>query len=96
LRYNLEFAASLLGPQAKLLVDDLRKLQEHLGELNDAAVTKTMLSAAFADGVDDGLDAYKRAQDKVIRRMKSSIVPDLMHFISKSNRRRLALAIAWI
>ena len=43
LRYNLEFVGNLLGPEAKRLLADLRKLQQDLGDLNDAVVSKQML-----------------------------------------------------
>lgn len=37
LRYNLEFVRDLLGARAGALISDLRRLQDDLGDLNDAA-----------------------------------------------------------
>jgi CHAD domain-containing protein len=95
LRYNLEFVGNLLGPEVRRVLADLRKLQEDLGELNDAAVSKQLLEQeSDADGT--GVTRYQRAQDKVIRRLSSQLETDLQSFLSYRNRRRLVLAIAWI
>jgi CHAD domain-containing protein len=95
LRYNLEFVGNLLGPESRRVLADLRKLQEDLGELNDAAVSKQLLQEEpGSDGT--SVDRYQRAQDKVIRKLSSQLEADLRSFLSYRNRRRLVLAIAWI
>ncbi len=48
LRYHLEFNAGLLGQHGADLIADLKALQEHLGDLNDAAVGEQMLTEARA------------------------------------------------
>lgn len=48
LRYHLEFSAALLGAEGEELISALKALQEHLGDLNDAAVSATMLLEARA------------------------------------------------
>jgi CHAD domain-containing protein len=39
LRYTIEYFQEALGPEAKTVINELKKLQDHLGELHDAAVT---------------------------------------------------------
>lgn len=48
MRYHLEFNAGLLGAAGAELIATLKALQEHLGDLNDAAVGTQMLSEAHA------------------------------------------------
>ena len=43
LRYTLEFFREVLGAQAKEVIDDLKTLQDHLGDLNDANVACRIL-----------------------------------------------------
>lgn len=95
LRYNLEFVAGLLGPQAADLLDELRSLQEDLGNLNDAAVSKRMMSE-MQDPTDPGISRYERAQDRLIHKLSSRAEKHLAAFVGARNRRRLALAIAHI
>ena len=49
LRYGLEFLADVLPAGRELLVQRLVALQDHLGALNDAAVTATAVRAFLAD-----------------------------------------------
>jgi len=44
LRYTLEFFAEVLGRDAKGLIRDMKALQDHLGNLQDAVVACTLLS----------------------------------------------------
>ena len=43
LRYTLEFFREVLGPQAKGVVEELKAMQDHLGDLNDANVACQLL-----------------------------------------------------
>ena len=43
LRYSLEFLEEVLGPESKQLVKELKKLQDHLGNLQDAVVASNLL-----------------------------------------------------
>jgi CHAD domain-containing protein len=43
LRYTLEFFSEVLGKETKSLVADIKKLQDHLGDLNDADVACSIL-----------------------------------------------------
>lgn len=44
LRYAIEFFESVLGDRADEVIDDLKKIQDHLGDLNDAKVACQILS----------------------------------------------------
>lgn len=43
LRYSLEFLQEVLGPEAKLLIKEMKLLQDHLGDLQDAVVASNLL-----------------------------------------------------
>lgn len=43
LRYTVEYFREVLGEEAKLVINELKGLQDHLGELNDAQVASQLL-----------------------------------------------------
>ncbi len=43
LRYTLEFFEEVLGAEAKALIKEIKSLQDHLGDLQDAVVASTLL-----------------------------------------------------
>jgi adenylate kinase len=43
LRYTLEFFQQVLAPEAQTLVDEIKALQDHLGDLQDAVVASNLL-----------------------------------------------------
>ena len=43
LRYTVEYFREVLGPEAKPLIDKVKKLQDHLGDLQDAVVANNLL-----------------------------------------------------
>ncbi|RME48904.1 MAG: CHAD domain-containing protein, partial [Caldilineae bacterium] len=50
LRYALEFFREVLGPEAKSLIKDIKALQNHLGDLQDAVVASGFLRNVLAWG----------------------------------------------
>lgn len=50
LRYTLEFLSDVLGEEAKALIRDLRRLQDHLGALQDGVVAVDLLERYLARG----------------------------------------------
>lgn len=50
LRYTLEFFESVLGKDAETLIKDFKVLQDHLGDLHDAAVATGMLGSYLRTG----------------------------------------------
>jgi CHAD domain-containing protein/transposase-like protein len=51
LRYALEYFAEILGEEGRRVIEEVKRLQDHLGELNDARVAAEMLSELLADWV---------------------------------------------
>ena len=49
LRYAVEFFTEILGPQAKMVIIELKQMQDHLGELHDADVACLNLSQVIND-----------------------------------------------
>ncbi len=43
LRYTLEFFREVLGPETRTLIDEMKGLQDHLGDLQDAVVASNLL-----------------------------------------------------
>ncbi len=50
LRYTLEFFEDALGPETEMLIERLKRLQDHLGDLQDAVVTTGLLRGYIATG----------------------------------------------
>ena len=50
LRYTLEFFESVLGKEVETLIKDFKVLQDHLGDLHDAAVATRMLGSYLRTG----------------------------------------------
>jgi len=48
LRYALEYFAEILGEEGKLVIEEVKALQDHLGALNDARVASDLLRALLA------------------------------------------------
>jgi triphosphatase len=96
LRYNLEFVRSLLGTRADALIKDLRRLQDDLGDLNDAVVSKRMLAGDPPAALEPGQMRYLRVQEKTIDKLRRKAGADFAHFVAPTNRQRLALVIARI
>ncbi|MFO7633447.1 MAG: CHAD domain-containing protein, partial [Caldilinea sp.] len=95
LRYNLEFMGGLLGAESDAIIALLRKLQDDLGDLNDAVVSKQLLSAG--DNNDEAtVSRYERDQEKIIEKLRSQMNGDFARFVEESNRNRLLAAIARI
>lgn len=94
LRYNLEFLANLLGPEQSVIVTRLRKLQDDLGDLNDAVVSKQLL-AVEQNGADEKTIArYDAAQEKIIARLSHQTGADFAIFVGPENRSCLMAAVA--
>jgi CHAD domain-containing protein len=43
LRYTLEFLEEILGSEARALIEQIKRLQDHLGDLQDAVVASALL-----------------------------------------------------
>ena len=94
LRYNLEFVGRLLGGESAEIITWLKELQDDLGDLNDAVVSKQLLSSADNGNNEAVVARYESAQDKTIAKLRSQTRADFTRFVGKENRQRLLCAIA--
>jgi CHAD domain-containing protein len=94
LRYTLRFFRPLLGEEIVPVGKTLRRLQTHLGTLNDAKVAQEMTAAA---PVCEAASAnYLIANEELISNLIEQFPPLWAEFNSVSWRRQLAVAVAAI
>jgi adenylate kinase len=60
LRYTLEYFQEVLGPEAKTVIDEVKALQDHLGDFQDAVVASNLLR----DFLTWGTWGHKGAKEK--------------------------------
>jgi CHAD domain-containing protein len=98
LRYALEALEEVLGPEAKSVIESVKAVQDHLGDLQDARVAVKMMQ----DFVDDAEDRQSKAAVLKYMAVRESEkqqllagVPGLWQaFTQPDGRRSLALAVA--
>ncbi len=97
LRYGLEFTQHLLGEHGAILITQLKQIQDHLGELNDADVEQELLRH-WIDQVDerDPFDERLAEITKRIDELTTTFPPFFADFISLENRQLLTSALARI
>lgn len=91
LRYTLTFFEPILGACAEV-IDLSRRIQDHLGALNDARVAVELL-----DGMKHHRDEaapYRTAQQAELDRLMAEFLPLYAEFDQPDARYRLALALA--
>ncbi|RME58090.1 MAG: CHAD domain-containing protein, partial [Caldilineae bacterium] len=89
------FVRPLLGSGGERLIKRLKRLQDVLGELNDAAVAHKQVQALQAAGLDGpGARAYLAHQEEVIQAQRQGFQAVWRAFLARKNRRRLAQALA--
>jgi CHAD domain-containing protein len=107
LRYAVEFFREVLGEESKLIVAEIKKLQDHLGDLNDADVAAHMLSDLLA-GWDarqeklpldrrcspEGVASYLAERHAERHRLMSTFGPVWAAFRSEEFRKALAASVA--
>jgi CHAD domain-containing protein len=49
LRYTLEFLREVMGPQGEAVIEEVKAMQDHLGDLNDAEVAISLLNAFLSN-----------------------------------------------
>lgn len=107
LRYAVEFFREVLGEEAKAVIADLKLLQDHLGDLNDAEVA-THILREFLDEWEprqsalpiserqnpEGIVTYLAARHSERYRLMVSFQETWAHFNRPEFRHNLALAIS--
>lgn len=97
LRYALSFFESLLGTDIKPFQIELKVIQDHLGELNDASVAQERLADTLTHLSADGamvLQGYIDTQVALHANLKESFPAVWKRFNTKTVQRKLAMAIA--
>jgi CHAD domain-containing protein len=107
LRYAIEFLRDILGKPASLLIEDLKTMQDHLGNLNDAHLSCDLLttllsrleseSQALPIGVRPdlgGIISYLASLHNLRRGMAETFPAAWAHFNRPEFRRNLGLALA--
>lgn len=108
LRYALEFFVEILGPEARAVIRDVKAMQDHLGDLNDAEVAEGILSEFVAqhDHANSGTPRFLREPDisGVVQylaatraekdRLLATFPEAWADFRREDVRRNLALAVA--
>ena len=92
LRYTLEFFAPVLGREIEAVLADLNKIQDHLGDLNDARVALTLL--AETEGQAAGVRIYQAAQEMELAQLVDTFGPVWDTFNGVAWRDRVAAALS--
>ncbi|HZY45201.1 MAG TPA: CHAD domain-containing protein [Anaerolineae bacterium] len=91
LRDGLEFFSEVLGQETHELIDLLVRLQDHLGALQDAIVTQSLLAEYLIEQPKDaGALAYQATVDKEIKARRSQFPEVWKPIINKPFRKLLA------
>lgn len=77
LRYTVEFFREVLGEESKLVINDLKMIQDHLGDLNDAHVATIILR--------DFLTVWEKEQDQLPVAQRKSPEPILAYLSYRYN-----------
>jgi CHAD domain-containing protein/transposase-like protein len=82
LRYTLEFLAEILGNKSRMVIGEVKTLQDHLGELNDARVASELVQDFLAD--------WDERQQRLPRGQQQSRAPLMAYLESRlAERQRL-------
>jgi CHAD domain-containing protein len=98
LRYALETFEEALGPEARNVIDAAKKLQDHLGDLQDARVAiaaiQRFIQEADAQLSTVGMIQYLAAREEEKHRLLSDIPQVWEAFTNPDMRGALALAVS--
>jgi CHAD domain-containing protein len=107
LRYTLEFMVEILGDESQRVIDEVKALQDHLGEMNDAEVAIRLLRDLVSDWEQQqrrapaaerqsqaALTAYLESRQAERQRLLETFPQAWERFNQPDFRRNLALAIA--
>jgi CHAD domain-containing protein len=108
LRYTLEYFEEVLGEKARNLIESVKKLQDHLGDLNDAQVESLLLRDFIVDWENrqtelpvserrpiEGVMSYMAARHTELHRLMSGFDEAWeQNFAQASFRRGLAQAVS--
>jgi CHAD domain-containing protein len=78
LRYALEFFREVLGPEAETLIGEVKGLQDHLGDLQDAVVASNLLR----DFLMWGTWGHAEGQKKVAWPAETVVAPGVAAYLA--------------
>ena len=97
LRYALEFLREALPPEVTMMIPEVVTLQDHLGDLNDAAVATEMLDEIMAQrqGSPEGpaITAYREARQEELVHLVKTFPSVWQHFRRPKLRRKVTKAL---
>lgn len=96
LRYTLEFAQLLLGASGARLIAMLKQLQDQLGNLNDAAVSQSLLAEERRPQATATVESYHASQQAIIDQLQPEVAITLADLVSPTTRRLVAQAVMQI
>lgn len=90
LRYALEFFEEVLGPEARTVIREVKRVQDHLGDLNDAQVA--------GDFLRDFISEHEQAQSTIMIQDRQSIervVQYMAYQFAEKHRLTTTFAETW-
>jgi CHAD domain-containing protein len=97
LRYAIEFFAEILGEEGQPVIEQIKALQDHLGQLNDAETAAVFFRDLLAEQPNsDQLATYLEARQKEREALLAAFPQAWTRFNRPELRRNLALAISVI
>lgn len=96
LRYTLEFFEEVLGPSLKLVIKEIKAMQDHLGDLNDAEVAGVLLRDLQKDlkkSHKQAVDDYRAVREAEATRLKEGTPAAWAKFNRPAVHEALAQAI---
>jgi CHAD domain-containing protein len=106
-RYTTEYFRDVLGPQSKGIIDELKTIQDHLGDLNDAQVAiqilqeylkdqlkKTKQGGLVQEAESQAVAAYMTYRQEERDRLKQAFPEAWAHFNRPEFRQNLAMAVS--
>jgi CHAD domain-containing protein len=95
LRYSLEMAQPLMGEHGGPVLKILKKMQTHLGDLNDAEVTRARLLEMLEDGVKiPAIEVYAEEQEAISHRLRETYQEPWEALVGSEFREALGMALA--
>jgi CHAD domain-containing protein len=98
LRYMLESFAEVLGPEAKTVIESVKMVQDHLGELQDARVAVMLMSDFVHDAGEETQTSavlqYMAVREEEKQRLLAAVPQVWQAFTHPDIRRALALSVA--
>ena len=107
LRYTIEFFKDVLGPEVELVITEMKNMQDHLGDLNDAQVAAQSIQT-FIDGWDieqedlpiserqnpEAIVSYMASRHAELHQLSVQFSDAWAHFNRPEFSRNLALSIS--